>query len=144
MHRVTFDTVVFVRSLMSPYGWWARLVFDYADRYTLVVSEPVVKELTEVLHRPALTRKYRPLATRSISTILSLLAAAEWVDTPDIPPVSRDPKDDKFLATAKAGQADYLVSEDRDLLDLDEYEGIQIITAEEFLHILEEEDQTPS
>jgi len=129
---------------MSPYGWWAQLVFDYADRYTLVVSEPVVKEVTEVLHRPALTRKYRPLATRSINTILSLLASAEWVDVPDIPPVSRDPKDDKFLATAKAGQAAYLVSEDRDLLDLSEYEGMPIITAEAFLRILSAEDERRS
>ena len=34
------------------------------------------------------------------------------------PQVSRDPKDDKFLATAVASEADYVVSEDRDLLDL--------------------------
>jgi predicted nucleic acid-binding protein len=36
----------------------------------------------------------------------------------DIPQVTRDPKDDKFLATATAGEAGYLVSEDPDLLDL--------------------------
>jgi putative PIN family toxin of toxin-antitoxin system len=129
---------------MSPYGWWARLVFDYADRYTLVVSEPVVREITEVLHRPDLTRKYRPLATRTIDVILNLLAAAQSVDVPDIRPVSRDPKDDKFLATAKAGQAKYAISEDRDLLDIGEYEGIKIITAEAFLRILTAEDERRS
>jgi len=144
MHRVTFDTVVFVRSLMSPYGWWGRLVFDFGDRYTLVVSEPVVREIIEVLHRPALQKLYRPLATRSLATIVDIVAAAEWVEDATIPTVSRDPKDDRFLATAKAAHADFLFSADRDLLDLEEYEGVRISTAEELLHILQQADQSRS
>jgi predicted nucleic acid-binding protein len=46
-------------------------------------------------------------------------------------------KDDKFLATAYTAKADYLVTEDNDLLVLEEYKGIKIITAENFLEILE-------
>jgi predicted nucleic acid-binding protein len=37
------------------------------------------------------------------------------------------------------GKADYLVSEDRDLLDLKTYEGGRIVTAEAFHHVLEAE-----
>jgi predicted nucleic acid-binding protein len=51
--------------------------------------------------------------------------------------MARDPKDDKFLATAKAVAADYLVSEDEDLLVLEEYEGTRIVNAAAFLRILE-------
>jgi predicted nucleic acid-binding protein len=70
--------------------------------------------------------------------VINRLGQADFVELPAIPAVSRDPKDDKFLATARAGRVDYLVTEDRDLLDLVEYEGTKIITTEEFLRVLEE------
>ncbi len=46
---------------------------------------------------------------------------------------SRDPDDDKFLEAAIAGKADYLVTGDKDLRDIGEYEGIKIRYPEEFL-----------
>ena len=49
----------------------------------------------------------------------------------------RDPKDDKFLATCLAAGADYLVSEDDDLLVLGEHAGTRILDAKAFLAILE-------
>ena len=55
--------------------------------------------------------------------VLDLLSQAELVEISTIPADSRDLKDDKFLATAVLGQADYVVSEDRDLLDLGECQG---------------------
>jgi putative PIN family toxin of toxin-antitoxin system len=51
--------------------------------------------------------------------------------------VDRDPDDDKYLVAALEGRAGYLVSGDSDLLELHEYKGVRIITANEFLHILE-------
>lgn len=136
MIRAVFDTVVFVRSLLSPFGWWGTLVFDNADRYQLILSEPVIREVVEVLRRPELSRKYRTVATRNVETILALLASAEVVPLATIPPISRDPNDDKFLATAMAGRAQYLVSADRDLLDLGEYNGVTIVDGHTFLEIL--------
>ena len=46
--------------------------------------------------------------------------------------VSRDPDDDKFIECAVDAGALYIVSGDNDLLDIGEYEGIQIITAKAF------------
>lgn len=135
--RVVFDTVVLVRALINPYSRWGRLLFDHADAYVLVVSRPVLTEYIEVLQRPELTRKYRSLATHNPHTVLDLLANAVVVEPAEILPVARDPKDDPFLATATAGNADYLVSEDRDLLDLGTYEGVEIITATTFLERLD-------
>lgn len=137
MVRVVFDTVVFVRSLINYRSWWGRLVFDAGQEYHLIVSKPIVLEILQVLRRPELTKLFRTLPGRDPATIISLLDGAETVDLSTVPSVSRDPKDDIFLATAKAGRADYLVSEDRDLLDIGEYEGTQIITAAAFLEILD-------
>src|SRR4051812_33924009 len=111
MIRVVLDTVVFVRSLINPHDRWGTLVFDYAGHFTLVTSEPVVRELLEVLQRPELVGKFPALADRDPHVILDLLSSADDVEVVHVPAVSRDPKDDAFLATAKAGKADYLVSE---------------------------------
>ncbi len=65
-----------------------------------------------------------------------LLGQAERVELTEIPAVARDPKDDKFLATAAVAGADYLVTEDDDLLVLGEYQGVKIVKAAAFLRIL--------
>lgn len=50
-------------------------------------------------------------------------------------PVCRDPDDDAVLACAKAAQVDWIVSGDQDLLVLQRFEGIPIVTA---AHALEQ------
>jgi len=50
---------------------------------------------------------------------------------------TRDPKDDPLLACAVEGRADYLVSGNRDLLDLGEVEGIRMLSPREFAVLLE-------
>jgi len=135
--RVVLDTVVLVRGLINPHGQWGRLLFDYADDYVLIVSPAILAENLEVLRRPELTRKFRSVANRDPRAILDWLTNAEVIEPSQVQAVARDPKDDQFLAAAHAGNADYLISEDRDLLDLEEYAGIPIITARAFLSILE-------
>ncbi|MBI3979229.1 MAG: putative toxin-antitoxin system toxin component, PIN family [Chloroflexi bacterium] len=142
MLKVVFDTVVFVRCLINPHGTWGRAIFQYAHRYRLFVSQPVVVEILEVLHRPELSRKFRSMQALDRTAVIKPLGQAETVDLAEIPSVARDAKDDKFLATAAAAGADYLVSEDGDLLVLREYRGVQIITTAELLRILEEGEDT--
>jgi uncharacterized protein len=141
--RVVFDTVGFVRGLINPLSRWGHILFDYADSYALVVSEPIVLEILDVLRRPEVSRLFRTLPGRDPAAILAILQAADAVDVADIPAVSRDPKDDKFLATAIAAGAAYLVSEDRDLLDIGEHAGITIINGERFLDLLMGEESSP-
>ncbi len=136
--RIVVDTVVFVRALINPYGLWGKLVFGYADRYDLVVSRPIVSEILEVLQRSELTRKYRTDQTRTLGSLITRLTALQTVELKSIPPISRDPSDDKFLATARAAEASYVVSEDLDLLTLNEYAGIPIIDCRTFLQLLEQ------
>jgi len=54
---------------------------------------------------------------------------------------SRDPGDDKFLAAAVEAQGDYVVSGDKDLLDLKAYRGVRIATPAQFLTILGREER---
>lgn len=50
--------------------------------------------------------------------------------------ICRDSNDNKFLELAKAIQADYIISGDKDLLELGEFEGVKILKPSEFLHII--------
>ncbi len=45
----------------------------------------------------------------------------------------RDPKDDKFLEVAINGNATYIITGDKDLLELHPFRGVDIITATQFL-----------
>jgi len=141
MDKVVFDTVVFVRGLINPHSICGRLVFEHADRYRLVLSQPIIVEILEVLRRPELTRKFKTLDGLDMSAVLAVLAEAEVVNVSDIPAIGRDPKDDKFLVTTAVPGAAYLVSEDKDLLDISEYEGVQIVRAATFIAVLEEKER---
>jgi uncharacterized protein len=48
----------------------------------------------------------------------------------------RDPKDDKILELALNGRAEYIVSGDKDLLVLNPFRGVKIVTVEEFLRVV--------
>ena len=59
----------------------------------------------------------------------------------ELPPLTgivRDPNDDMVLATARAADATYLITRDLDLLSLQTYEGISILTPEVFMALLRE------
>ncbi len=138
MTRVVFDTVGFVRGLINPISRWGHILFDYADDYQLIVSDPIILEVLDVLQRPAIVRLFKTMPGRDVAAIVAILTDAEFVEVREILAVSRDPKDDKFLATAAQAGADYLVSEDQDLLVLREYKGVHIVNAVTFLDLLEQ------
>lgn len=137
MLKAVLDTVVFVRCLMRPMGIWGSLVVVPIDRYRLIVSESVVNEILEVLQRPEVKSKFHPFPAMHYERVLDVIGEAEVVSLPALPAASRDPKDDKFLATARAANADYLITEEEGLLVVSEYEGTRIVTARDFLDILE-------
>lgn len=95
--------------------------------------------MLEVLDRPAIRRKYRTIAGDEMVRVLDIIGKAPVVELGEIPPTSRDPAGHKFLATARAARAaraNYLVSEDQDLLTLEGFEGTRIVSAAAFLRIL--------
>lgn len=133
MLRVVFDTVILVRAIINPAGLSGRLIFSSFDQYQLVVSPSLVKEYMDVLHRPEITRRFRSTEGIDVRRAIELIGRAEMFEPENLPAMSRDAKDDKVLAVAQVAGADYLVSEDQDLLTLVEYEGTRIVDARTFL-----------
>lgn len=133
---VVLDTQLFLRAAINPRSLPSRLLFEFGDRYLLAFSKEVRVEIEDVLNRPELRIKFPALTDERVAQILALIDTGRLVTLDEIPAVCRDPKDDIFLATAVESQADYLVSEDNDLLVLKEHHNTQIVNALEFLKTL--------
>ncbi len=91
------------------------------------------RELRAVLDRPKL-RKYFT-EEKVLGFLDELVARTEWVSVERKHKVCRDPKDNMLLDLATSGHADCIVSGDDDLLVLDPFEGIRILTSAAFLEI---------
>lgn len=138
MIRVVFDAVGYVRSLVNPFSRWGRIFFDYADAYTLIVSPPLVREVIGTSTRQRVQSRFRTVAGRDLQAILGIVERATVIEITDEiqNPLLRDPKDNHILATAVAGDAEYIVTEDKDLLVLGTHRGIVICDAEAFLEVV--------
>lgn len=137
MIRVVIDTNVFVSAAFLPHSIPAQIIRRVREGKILwVTSQEIIEEIARVLLTPRV-RKRHGLTGKQVAKILQgLMQGAEI--TPGLVPVnaSRDPEDNKFLACAVEGQADYIVSGDKDLTDLKSYQGIPIVSPAVFLEIM--------
>jgi putative PIN family toxin of toxin-antitoxin system len=135
--RAVLDTVIFVRALINPKGRWGRLLFDHSGTYVIVLSPEIVREVLEVIHRPELRKRFPEMAEPArIDLVLATLEDAEIFEPNERVTVCRDPKDDKFFECAVAGAADYIVSEDKDILAVGAHRGTRTTSAAEFLSMI--------
>ena len=136
--RVVVDTNILVRALIMPHGSVGLVLLNLRrERYTLLYAGPLLDELVDVLNRPRIRLKYN-LSEDDIHTVVSLiLLRGESVTILEQIHACRDPKDDKFLEVAVAGEADVIVSGDEDLLVLNPFRGIPILPPVKFLKMLE-------
>jgi uncharacterized protein len=82
-------------------------------------------------------RRFRWMTDAEIGALLLALGAGSFLASGEVTVrVSRDPDDDKFLAAAVDAGARFLVTGDRDLLDLKRYQNIRILRPGRFLAVL--------
>lgn len=131
---VVIDTNVFVSSVFGgPPREVVRLWFQ--RRITICLSEEIFREYQRVL------REIGAVSDAEERDLISAFTSGQNVlyvnDPPSVEVVDEDPDDDKFLACALALEADYVVSGDSDLLSLNSYMGIPIVTPRRFLSDLD-------
>ena len=139
--RIVLDANVVVSALIRPASAAGRIVRAAAEETAvrLIVSEPLLAELLAVLHYPRLQRYLRMSDPDKEEFVILLEQVADVANLSNhpAPAICRDPKDEPYLQTALAGRADYLVSGDRDLLDLKEVFSIPILAPADFDLILQ-------
>jgi putative PIN family toxin of toxin-antitoxin system len=136
--RAVVDTNILIRALIKPQGTVGPVLTRLRDGYyTLLYAEPLLDELVAKLALPRIRDKYY-LTDEDVETVLALiLLRGEPVVPQRRITACRDPKDNVVLEVAVAGEADYIVTGDNDLLVLHPFEGIPIIGPAEFLKALE-------
>ena len=136
--RVVIDTNIWISAALSRDGAPARLVRQVLEHGLPVFSSGTFAELETRLWLPKFDR-YLSLELRR-QILHDLDAAAHWVEVaPEIAVCThcRDADDDKFIHTALAAGAAWLVSGDRDLLDAPAVPGVRILSAAEALRLPE-------
>ena len=133
--RVVLDTNVLVRSIGRQSAF--RPVFDafLAKRYELVISVGILFEYEEVL-----AERNSPLvATNIIAALLARTNVRRQRVSYDFRLVADDPDDDKFVNAYIAGQADYLVTDDRHFRTVlaVKFPMVRVVSAEVFLKLLQ-------
>jgi len=153
MPNAVADSTVLVSAFLRKGGVNAVLLRRAADgAFVLSLSQPIVSETeTVLLEREHIRRRYL-YTNEDVAEFCQMLQRSfpMLTDLPTLTGVVRDPNDDMVIATAVRAQAAYLITRDLDLLSLQTYENITIVTPEAFMAILRErrrdvdEESTPS
>jgi uncharacterized protein len=133
--KAVIDTSVMV-SVAFAVGGVAKQLRDMIadDRFTMITSKPILKELYQVLHYPHITKRFSP-SREDISAFVTLIIEHAIIvkGLYEINGITEDPNDDMFVACAMEGDAHYIVSRDPHLRNIKHYRGIQIIDATTFI-----------
>jgi putative PIN family toxin of toxin-antitoxin system len=110
-----------------------RQALDKAFREdSVVMSAAAIAELQDLFGRSKKFDKYLSLSART-TFLNDLLESVKIIEIVETIHVCRDPKDNKFLELAINGKADYIITGDQDLLVLNPFQMIRILTPQEFL-----------
>ncbi len=129
--RVVLDTSILISALLFR-GELSKIVGLWQKGGMIpVISKETFNELRIVLGYPkfSLTQEERDSIIEQ--EILPYFEIVEVVK--EVKGISRDPEDDKFISCAISASADYIVSGDKDLLDLKHYKSTKIIKTSDFL-----------
>jgi putative PIN family toxin of toxin-antitoxin system len=129
--RIVVDTNALVSRLLLPQSVPGKSVRKAVDTGKLLVSEATLDELADVLARP----KFAPyVSIQDRQQFIRLLGrVADMVPITHMIRACRDPKDDKFLEVAVNGEASVIITGDKDLLALNPFRKIAIITPAQYL-----------
>ncbi len=134
--KAVIDTNLLVSGLFSHNTVSSALQDHWINLdFILVTSIDIIKEVNRVLHYPRIQQRFNP-RDENIKRFFRLIfrKAVITKDRYKTDRLTSDPTDNKFLACALEGQADYILSRDPHLRDLKHYHGIQIIDATTFVN----------
>lgn len=139
MIRAVLDANVVASSLIQPRGASGRILHRLlAGDFQLVTAESVLAETRRCIHYPRVRKRIHSTNEEIDAFLAAMAVLGDVVEVSlfDLSAVPRDPDDSKYLAVALEGRARYVVSGDKDLLEVGEYQGVRILTPADFLAVL--------
>jgi putative PIN family toxin of toxin-antitoxin system len=129
MLKVVIDTNVFISALYLPESRPAEVVFMARRRKKILnfISPEILKEVERIIREKLLwdnakTRNAVRMIRDFSKVVLPKVRLAVIADDPD----------NRILECSLEGQADYIISGDKHLLNLKNYQGITIVTPGDF------------
>jgi putative PIN family toxin of toxin-antitoxin system len=139
MIKVVLDANQYASALIKPGSNSARIMELVWEGYlALIISQPILDEVRRILSYPRL-KKLHGRSPEEIDRFLKRLERIAFV-TPamlSIEAVKDDPTDDKYLAASVEGEADFIISGDHHLKDLESFRGIPIVDPATFLRVID-------
>jgi hypothetical protein len=132
MLKVVIDTNVFISAFYLPESRPAGVVL-LARRKTIlnVISPPILKEVERIIKKKLLWDN-----SKTQSAVRQIKNFSEEVHPQERLAIIADDPDNRILECAVAGQADFIISGDHHLIDLDNHQGIKIVTPARFLELI--------
>ncbi len=136
--RVVLDTNTVISGIF--WGGHPRQILEMARSGTISIctSQALLDELLDVLNRPKFVARITTIVNLTAEELVADYAAlAEIIAVRTVERVvPDDPDDDQVIACAVEAEASYIVSGDKDLLDLSSYGSISILKAVQFVVLL--------
>ena len=134
MIRAVIDTSVLIRYLIKPSAAIKELIEKWwlGDELQMVTAPDLIAELEDVLGRDYIQTLIRPEEGEAMLDAITLKADI-LPPLGQVPAYTRDLKDDKFVACALVGGANYIISEDKDILVLAVVGDVRIVTPYDFV-----------
>ena len=131
MFKVVVDTNVFISGLLGIGPSNTILNLWRNKKFFIVISTELTDELITTLNRPKISKR---IPKEDTETLIELIEERAVLLNPRIRlKVCRDSHDDKLLECALEGEADLIVSGDADLLVLNPFKNINILSPADFM-----------
>ncbi len=135
IRKVVLDTNIMVSALLFKGKLSVIVDLWKKGRIVPILSKETFEEFKTVLEYPKFSLTEQEIGTIIEEEILPYFEIEEVVD--NISGICMDIDDDKFIACAVSASADFIVSGDKDLLDIGSYKSVKIISASELLRMFE-------
>lgn len=133
MLKVVLDTNIFISGILVRKGNPSIIIkaWKRSHKYQLFITEEIIQEILRVMRRLNISEKI----VNEWEKVININAIKIFADK-KVEVIKDDPTDNKFLDCAKECQADYIVSGDKHLKNLNRFEKTHIVNPKEFLKIL--------
>jgi hypothetical protein len=136
--KIVVDTNVLISATFWTGSSFSLLNLVESGQLTLVLSHAIIEEYQKVLLYSEILEKIKNkglVIRNTVAKVISLAQIVKPVETLSV--VQDDPDDNKILECAKAGNVSFIISSDKHLLRLTNFDAIPIVTPEHFLKHLE-------
>ena len=132
--RLVIDTNLWISFIISKKLMWLDTLL-YENKARILFSKELIEEINETIKKPKLKKYFKGNAIEEMfiafDTYIDLIEVTSKIN------ICRDPNDNFLLALSKDGKANYLITGDKDLLEIQQYEKATILKISDFIKVNE-------